>query len=291
MVLKLAYLSIIWTRGEAMKTTVKVGNKLTMISEMTNDSTFQILEYENLSGISSIENTININRLQDCGATLKQVKIILDNSSVKIQSGALSFMKGNVSIKSNIENTTKFSQMIFKNRKVNESMIKPIIQGQGELFLESSIEYFTLIELEDDEIIIDDSIFYACEEEIEIYKLIKKTSQSIGEDEIQLKLKGSGIVLLKIQIHESEILRCKLYKDRLIVKDDLVILRTGNIQLSVENSGNTIIRDNIDNDDKVDVYSGIGEVWIVPTKKIYREPITIENEFYDDEDDDYDEEE
>lgn len=274
-----------------MKTTVQVGNKLTMISEMINDSTFQILEYENLSGISSIENTININRLQDCGVTLKQVKIILDNSSVKIQSGALSFMKGNVSIKSNIENTTKFSQMIFKNRKINESMIKPIIQGQGELFLESSIEYFTLIELEDDAIIIDDSIFYACEEEVEIYKLIKKTSQSTDEDEIQLKLKGSGIVLLKIQIHESEILRCKLYKDRLIVKDDLVILRTGNIKLSVENSGNTIIRDNIDNDDKVDVYSGIGEVWIVPTKKIYREPITIENEFYDDEDDDYDEEE
>ena len=33
-----------------MKTTVKVNNKLAMISEMINDSTFQILEYENLSG-------------------------------------------------------------------------------------------------------------------------------------------------------------------------------------------------------------------------------------------------
>lgn len=275
-----------------MKTTVKVNNKLAMISEMINDSTFQILEYENLSGISSVENTININRLQDCGITLKQVKIILDNSSVKIQSGALSFMKGNISIKSNIENKTKFSQMIFKNKKIDESMIKPIIQGKGELFLESSIEYFTLIELEDDEIIVDDSVFYACEEEIEIYKLIKKTSQIINNEEIQLKLKGSGIVLLKIPIHESEILRCKLYKDRLIVKDDLVILRTGNIKLSVENSGNTIIRDAIDNDDKVNVYSGIGEVWIVPTKKIYNESVTIEDDcYYVEEDDAYEEEE
>ena len=270
-----------------MRTTVKVNNKLNIISEMINDSAFQILEYENLSGISSIENTININRLQDCGITLKQVKIILDNSSVKIQSGALSFMKGNVSIKSNIENITKFSQMIFKNKKIDESMIKPIIQGRGELFLESSIEYFTLIELEDDEIIVDDSIFYACEEEVEIYKLIKKNSQTVNDDEIQLKLKGSGIVLLKIPVHESEILRCKLYKDRLIVKDDLVILRTGNIKLSVENSGNTIIRDTIYNDDKVDVYSGIGEVWIIPTKKIYNDPIAIENDYYDVEEDDY----
>ncbi|MBM6859914.1 AIM24 family protein, partial [Clostridium saudiense] len=54
-----------------MRTTIRVNNKLTMISEMINDSTFQVLEYENLSGISSIENTININKLQDCGITLK----------------------------------------------------------------------------------------------------------------------------------------------------------------------------------------------------------------------------
>lgn len=274
-----------------MRTTVNINNKLTMISEMINDSTFQVLEYENLSGISSIENTININKLQDCGITLKQVKIILDNSSVKIQSGALSFMKGDVSIKSNLEATSKFPQMIFKNKKIDESMIKPIIEGRGELFLESSLEYFTLVELEDDEIIIDDSIFYACEEQIEIYKITKKTSQMVDDEEVmQLKLKGSGIVLLKIPVHESEILRCKIYKDRLIVKDDLVILRTGNIKLSVENSGNTIIRDTIDNDDKIDVYSGIGEVWIVPTKKIYNEYVPIEDDCCDIEEEDDDEE-
>ena len=77
-----------------------------------------------------------------------------------------------------------------------------------------------------------------------------------------------------------------------MVKDDLVILRTGNIKLSVENSGKTIIRDAIDNDDKVNVYSGIGEVWIVPTKKIYNESVTIEDDcYYVEEDDDYEEEE
>lgn len=266
-----------------MRTTIRVNNKLTMISEMINDSTFQVLEYENLSGISSIENTININKLQDCGITLKQVKIILDNSSVKIQSGALSFMKGNVAIKSNIENTTKLSQMIFKNKKINESMIKAVIEGRGELFLQPTFEYFTLVELEDDEIIIDDNIFYACEEEIEICKVMKKTSEMKEEDEeiIQLKLKGSGIVLLKIPMPENEILRCKLYKDRLVVKDDLVILRTGNIELSVEDSGNTMIRGLSDGESKIDVYSGIGEVWIIPTKNIYNESVAI-NDICDD---------
>ena len=142
-----------------MRTTVNINNKLTMISEMINDSTFQILEYENLSGVSSIENTININRLQNYGITLKQARIILDNSSVKVQPGALSFMKGDVSIKSNIEVTSKFSQRLFKNKKIDESMIKPIIEGKGEVFLEQTLEYFTLVELEDDEVIIDDNIF------------------------------------------------------------------------------------------------------------------------------------
>ena len=273
-----------------MRTTVNINNKLTMMSEMINDSTFQILEYENLSGVSSIENTININRLQNYGITLKQARIILDNSSVKVQPGALSFMKGDVSIKSNIEVTSKFSQRLFKNKKIDESMIKPIIEGKGEVFLEQTLEYFTLVELEDDEVIIDDNIFYACEEEIEIYKIMKRTSQMKEDDEdiVQLKLKGSGIVLLKIPVPESEILRCKLYKDKLVVKDDLVVLRTGNVKLSVESSGNTIIRDISDNDDKVDIYTGIGEAWIIPTKNIYNKTFNISSDIckenFDDDD-------
>lgn len=271
-----------------MRTAVNINNKLTMISEMINDSTFQVLEYESLSGVGSIENTININKLQNYGITLKQAKITLDNSSVKIQLGALSFMKGDVHIKSNIEVLSKLQQIILKNKKIDESIIKPTIEGSGELFLESTLEYFTLLELEDDEIIIDDSIFYACEDEIEIRKVTKKTSQLIDNEVMQLNLKGSGIVMLKIPVHESEILRCKLYKDKLIIKDDLVVLRTANIKLSVEDSGNTIIRDESDNEDKIDVYTGIGEVWIIPTKKIYNEYFCIDS-FSDsvDEEDEY----
>ena len=43
-------------------------------------------------------------------------------------------------------------------------MFKPILKGTGEIFLEPTFGYFTLIELEDEEIIIDDGMFYACEE-------------------------------------------------------------------------------------------------------------------------------
>ena len=108
------------------------------------------------------------------------------------------------------------------------------------------------------------------------------------EDIVQLKLKGSGIVLLKIPVPESEILRCKLYKDKLVVKDDLVVLRTGNVKLSVESSGNTIIRDISDNDDKVDIYTGIGEAWIIHTKNIYNKTFNISSDIckenFDDDD-------
>lgn len=261
-----------------MKTTVKVNNRLTMLSEMTNDSTFQILEYENLSGVSSVEGTISINRLQECGVTLKQIRVILDNSAVKLQSGVLNFMKGNVSIKSNIETSPKFTRMIFKSNNVDESMIKPILKGSGEIFLEPSIEYFTLLELEDDEIVIDDSIFYACEEEVQIYKVTKKIYTEVEEEVLQLKLKGNGIVILKIPVPEDEILRCKLYKEKLTVNGDLVVLRSGKVNFSVEKSGNTLIGSTIGDEEEIGIYSGIGEVWLSPTKSIYNNIDKLNND-------------
>ena len=273
-----------------MKTTVKVNNRLTMLSEISNDSTFQILEYENLSGVSSVESTISINRLQECGVTLKQIRVVLDDSAVKLQSGVLNFMKGNISIKSNIDTAPKFTRMIFKNNNVDESMIKPILKGNGEIFLEPSIEYFTLLELEDDEIVIDDSIFYACEEDVQIYKVIKKIYNEAEEEVLQLRLKGNGIVVLKIPVPEEEILRYKLYKEKLIVNGDLVVLKYGNVNFSIEKSGNTLIGSVIGDEDEISVYSGIGEVWLLPTKSIYNNIDNLNrDEIYSD-DFDYEEE-
>jgi uncharacterized protein (AIM24 family) len=83
-----------------MRSSLKFTNKLNMLSEMEGESKFQILEYENLDGATDVQTALGINIIRESGVKLKQIRIIVDDSSVKIEPGALSYMKGNVEISS-----------------------------------------------------------------------------------------------------------------------------------------------------------------------------------------------
>ena len=122
-----------------------------------------------------------------------------------------------------------------------------------------------MIELVDEEIIISDSMFYACDEEIEI--------KSIKDNEKEIKLKGNGVVVLKLPVSEKEIIRCKLFNDRLTVNEDLVILKSSSINVGFEKYSN-VVDDNVEQYINT-FYYGIGEVWLLPTRSIYDKYVKI----------------
>lgn len=82
----------------------------------------------------------------------------------------------------------------------------------------------------------------------------------------QTRIEGSGIVVLKVPVPESEIFKCILINDTLKVDGNFAILRTGNIEFSVEKSSKSIIGTAVSGEGMVNVYRGTGEVWLVPTK-------------------------
>lgn len=255
-----------------MITSDNIKNRITMISEMKNESTFQILEYDSLQGARDLNTALQIKLMKDSGIRLKQVRIILDDSSVKIEAGALSYMKGNIDIITKTGGIVVLGKKLFSSKVTGESMFKPVLRGTGEVFLESSFGYFTLIELEDEEIIIDDKLFYACEEGIEVEPIMQKNISSMffGKEGLyQTKLSGSGIVVLEIPVPEKEILRCKIFRDTLKVDGNFAILRSGNIEFTVEKSGTTLVGTAINGEGLLNVYNGTGEVWLVPTSSIY----------------------
>lgn len=255
-----------------MKSNIKIKNTLTMLSEMENESTFQILQYDSLKGATDLKSAMGIKYLRDSGVTLKQVRVILKDSAVKLQIGAFSYMKGNINIKNIVGGPVGFGKKLFAKKVTGESIIKPTFEGYGEIFLEPSFEHFTLIELFDEEIILDDGLFYGCEEDVDVTIGMKKTVSSIvfGDDGLfEVKLKGSGIVILKLPVPENEIIRCKLFNERLAVDGDFAILRSGGISFSVEKSGTSLVGSSLNGEGLVNVYEGIGEVWLLPTKSIY----------------------
>ncbi|GAB6169027.1 AIM24 family protein [Clostridium carnis] len=243
-----------------------------MISEMSNDTIFQILEYDDLEGASDLNTSMQIDFMKKSKVKLRQVRIILDDSAVKIESGSLSYMKGNIEIVNKTGGVIGLGRKFFSSKVTGESMFKPVLRGTGEVFLEPTFGHYTLIELEDEEIIVDDGLFYACEESIEVEPIMQKTVSSIifgNEGLYQTKLKGSGIVLLEIPVPEKEILRCKMFRDTLKVDGNFSILRTSNITFTVEKSSTTLIGTAFNGEGLLNVYRGSGEVWLAPTKAVY----------------------
>lgn len=257
-----------------MRTSLNINNKLTMVSEMRNDTIFQVLEYDNLEGANDLSTSVQLNFMKESQIKLKQVRIILEDSAVKLEAGALSYMKGDIEIRSKTGGVIGLGKKLFASKVTGEAMIKPVFEGSGEIFLEPTFGHYALIELEDEEIIVDDGMFYACEEEIEVGIAMQKNVSSMvfgNEGLYQTKLSGSGIVLLEIPVPEKEILRCKLYKDTLKVDGNIALLRTGNVDFTVEKSGSSLIGTALNGEGLLNVYRGTGEVWIAPTKAIYNE--------------------
>lgn len=255
-----------------MRTSLNFSNKLRMLTQMENESKFQILQYDSLGGAIDVQIASGLNAMKESGIKLKQIRILLDDSGVKIQPETLSYMKGDINIHSKIGGVLGIGKKLISSKLTGETAFKPCYIGSGEIFLEPSFGYFALIELEDDEIVVDDRMFYACEEHIEIKVALQRNLSSalIGNEGFdQIELSGSGIVALEIPVPESEIFKCILINDTLKVNGDFAILRTRNIEFSVEKLSKSVAK--LTNGEAfINTYSGSGEVWLIPTKNIYK---------------------
>lgn len=255
-----------------MRTSLKITNNLNLLSEMENDSVFQILEYDELRGSKDIELAVKLDFMKNSGIKLKQVRIILDESAIQIESGALSYMKGQLEIKNKIGGPIGLTKKIFDSKVTGETVFKPTIVGSGEVFLEPSFSQFALVELQDDEIIVDDKMFVACEDGIKVGAVMQKSISSMilgNEGAFQTKISGNGIVVLEIPVPEEEIFKCTLNDDELKVDGNFAILRTGDIEFTVEKSNKSLLGTAASGEGFLNVYRGTGDVWLVPTKSIY----------------------
>lgn len=257
-----------------MRSSLNFTNKLKMLCEMEGDSKFQILQYENLEGASDVGTALGLNIIKDNGIKLKQIRIMLEDSSVILEPGVLSYMKGDIEIRSKTVGVFGLGKKLLTSKLTGETVFKPTYSGSGEIFLEPSFGHFALVELEDDEIIVDDGMFFACEEGVEVGVAVQKNISAalLGNEGLcQTKISGSGIVALEVPVPESEIFKCVLIDDTLKVDGNFAILRTGNIDFSVEKSSKSIVGSATSGEGFVNVYRGSGEVWLVPTKSAYKD--------------------
>lgn len=226
-----------------MKTSFSLKDKLKVAKELKKDSFFRLMQYEEIDGIDSKDVNQTITSIK---RNLKQIRVVLNDSVVKVKEEKLLYFKGDIE-EIEYEPIPRFGSRLFKEINDDYDDIYPSYTGKGEMILTLSFSDFIFIELEDEEIIIKEEYFWICEGEI--------AADYVDDDE--LLLRGSGIVVMELPVSEGEVMRCALNKDKLQSCDDEAILQRGNIE-KIENRKGTL-------------YSGSGEVWLVPTKRIYED--------------------
>ncbi|MFB0917735.1 MAG: AIM24 family protein [Clostridiaceae bacterium] len=259
-----------------MKTNMNISNSLTILSEMESQTAkFTVLEYDDLMGSSDLSSAFMLSYMKNSNIKLRQVKILLRSASAFIENGALSYMRGNLDISSNVGGVGGLASKFITSKLTGEHIIKPLLKGTGEILLEPSFNHYVLIDLEEnEEIIVDNKFFFAAEGSVQlIAKMINSVSGAVlGKETLfQTGLKGKGLVVLELPVPETEIFKYKLNNDTLKVDGNFAFLRTSGIDFTVERSTSSLFGSAISGEGFLNVFRGTGEVWLMQTKQIYDE--------------------
>ncbi len=195
---------------------------------------------------------------------LKQVKVTMKNREIRMESGALHFMKGDVTIE--IPKATAGG--IFSGFVTNEKIVKPLYKGSGEIYLEPGYSDYILINIDNTQLIADKGLFCCCESTLHVGAISQKnlmTGLAGGEGFFQTLIKGTGICVLCSPVPVREIMQVQLDNETLKVDGTFALLRLGDVDFTIEKSTRTLLGSAASGEGLLQVFRGTGQVWLAPT--------------------------
>jgi uncharacterized protein (AIM24 family) len=237
-------------------------------------SVVDILEYSPLRGCQSMGIAQSLYFAHQQGMMLNQARITLDRGGCQLQAGMLQFLRGAISIETDVKGVGGFLAGAMKGLATGETAVKPRYTGTGQIFLEPTFGQMVVVKLENEQLVIADGMFYAVESTISV-QTTSMASLSAGlfggQGFFQTALHGTGWVVLALPVPESEILRYTLTgpHDELKVDGAFGLLRRGDISFSVEKSTKTWIGSAVSGEGLLQTFRGTGEVWVAPTMAVY----------------------
>ena len=244
-----------------------------VIDSLKGDGTlFEVLAYRSTIGNCGPHNAATLWYMHQTGVRYHQVRITLDDAEVRLQAGALHFMRGDITMETDAGSISKFFKRGLGALASGETIIKPVYRGTGEIFLEPSFGHFILVDIDDFPMICDDGMFFAADKGIEVTAHVqKKMSARIfgGEGWVQPKLAGKGVAVLESPIPFEEVVRVPLDDDTLKVDGSFAIARLGDIAFTVERSTKSLLGSAASGEGLLQTFRGTGEVWLNPTEKMF----------------------
>jgi len=235
-------------------------------------ATVEIVQYPKLSGASNVAAARNLYYAERSGMRLKMVRIRLRNHYVRVEPGALYFMKGHLQMKASTGGG------VFKavSRKLsNERFFVNEIHGVGEIYLEPTFGHFLLRDVteQDEAIVVDKGLFYAGTGGLDIAAQGQKNISSAmfgGEGYFQTQIHGEGVAALYSHVPQNQAKEVEVRRDKLWVDGNFALARTEGVRFRVEKSSKNWISTSVSGEGLLQSFEGVGKVWIAPTQGIYQ---------------------
>ncbi len=200
---------------------------------------------------------------------LKMVRVELQNSAFRYESGGMYYMRGNLEIEANLPSAGGF----LKSMVTKEHAVKPVIRGSGIVYLEPTFGEFTVLDLKGEEWILDKGAYYASEMGVEIGVFTNKAFSSLfsGEGFFQTRVAGFGKVVV---ISNGPLELVELNNEKFVVDGSFAVARTAGINLSVAKATKGLFSSWTSGEGIVNTFTGTGKIYIAPVANRY---ITLTN--------------
>lgn len=231
----------------------------------------EVMEYQKLLGSTNTTAAIDLYYMEKQNMRARQIAIYLNNERVTTEPGAMSYFKGDIEMVSGVTAGNAIGR-VFSSMTTGEAFSQPEYKGTGLLVLEPSFKHFLLLDMEKEDIIVDKGMFYCAQGSVNVKPILQKNISSAllgGEGIFQIELKGSGLAVLECSVPNCEIDIVELNNETLKVDGSFAILRSGNINFTVERSAKSLLGSAVSGEGLVNVYRGTGTVWLAPSIKIY----------------------
>ncbi len=232
---------------------------------------FSVVEYERdmsvspeLAQIAYFASEMNIRK--------KQLIIQLEKKrGVYTQAGEMQLMIGDIDATTGVKGIGDFLKKAVGSAVTDESIVKPHYVGEGILVLEPTFRHIILEDLSEwsDGIMIEDGMFLACEDDVEMEISGRKNVSSLvlGREGIfNSCFYGNGILALESPVPRDELIEVELENNTIKIDGNMAIAWSPGLRFTVQKSMGTLVGSAVSKEGFVNVYEGTGKVLIAPIR-------------------------
>jgi uncharacterized protein (AIM24 family) len=201
---------------------------------------------------------------------LKMVKCVVQNETVRAESGALHYMRGKIEMTS----AAPTVKGLLKSLATSENIFRPTYQGTGEIYFgPPTFGEYEILDLQGEEWILDRGAYVCSDAAIDVGVWRNKALTAVfgGEGWYQTTVKGTGKVVMQAP---GRVQRLELRDDRLSVDGRFAIARTAGLKFDVQKATKSIFGSMSSGEGLLNIFEGTGTVLIAPIPNAMQNLVT-----------------